>query len=115
MTGFIRGSELAEVFSNAGLFVLPSYHEGLPIALLEAISYNLPVLASNIPANLELTSVNETFAVGNVAVLSEKLQQCLASDTTGTAARNRIQNEFNWAVIAIETEKVYHNIMGFDM
>jgi len=37
--------------TNASLFVMPSYHEGLPIALLEAMSYDLDVVVSDIPAN----------------------------------------------------------------
>ena len=56
MTGFIKGDVLRELYSNAGLFVLPSYHEGLPIVALEAMSYGLPVLVSAIPANMELVS-----------------------------------------------------------
>ena len=36
LTGFITGQPLKELFSHAGLFVLPSYYEGLPIALLES-------------------------------------------------------------------------------
>jgi starch synthase len=113
LTGFIRGSELAEVFSNAGFFVLPSYHEGLPIALLEAISYNLPVLASNIPANLELADASETFPVGDVAVLSGRLEQLTTAGTTEAAARHRIEREFNWDVVAAATEKVYCDVMGY--
>ena len=54
MTGFISGDPLHTLFSQAGLFVLPSYHEGLPIALLEAMSWSLPVIVSDIPANLEI-------------------------------------------------------------
>ena len=111
LTGFIRGSELAEIFSNAGLFVLPSYHEGLPIALLEAISYNLPILASDIPANLELADAGETFPVGDVTVLSEKLQQLTTVGATKAAARHRLEHEFNWDVVAAATEEVYWNIM----
>ena len=54
LTGFIKGEKLYTLLSNAALFVLPSSHEGLPIALLEAMSYGLPVLASDIPANKEV-------------------------------------------------------------
>lgn len=110
LTGFIRGKELAELFSNAGLFVLPSYHEGLPISLLEAISYNLPILVSDIPANCELAEGSETFPVGDVSALSQKLEQMTAISAKEAAARQRLEHEFNWDVIALLTEKVYLSV-----
>ena len=51
--GFVTGKPLEELFSNAYLFCLPSTMEGLPIALLEAMSYGNCCVASNIPENLE--------------------------------------------------------------
>lgn len=49
--GHREGPELAEFFSNAYAFILPSYIEGMSMALLEAIGYGLPALVSDIPEN----------------------------------------------------------------
>jgi glycosyltransferase involved in cell wall biosynthesis len=74
-TGHITGERLNQVFTHAGLFVLPSYHEGLPIALLEALSYGLSVLVSDIPANKEVDLSAECFFnSGDMADLREKPQ-----------------------------------------
>ncbi len=53
MTGFIQGDILAELFSNCYLYVLPSEIEGMPISLLEAMSFGRRCLASDIPENVE--------------------------------------------------------------
>lgn len=106
MTGFIKGKELQEIFSNAGLFVLPSYHEGLPIVLLEAMSYNLRILVSDIPANQELAEPDETFPVGDIAALRSKLQYVLQHGFS-SQERERVRREFNWDTIAANTEMVY--------
>jgi glycosyltransferase involved in cell wall biosynthesis len=53
-TGELRGSRLAEIVRGAGLFVLPSDLEGLPLAMLEAMAEGIPVLASDIPPHQQL-------------------------------------------------------------
>lgn len=76
LTGFIKGKKLHSLLTNTRCFVLPSSHEGLPIALLEAMSYQVPVIVSDIPANLEVGLNPECyFPVGNIQELSEKLQK----------------------------------------
>lgn len=73
-TGLQRGRALEELYGHAGIFVLPSSHEGLPIALLEALSYGLPAIVSDIPANLEVgLGVENYFPLGNIGILAEKL------------------------------------------
>ena len=52
-TGFLTPPKVQELLSHAGIFALPSSHEGLPICLLEAMRLGTPIVASNIPANLE--------------------------------------------------------------
>ncbi|HHT8229771.1 MULTISPECIES: glycosyltransferase family 4 protein [Citrobacter] len=108
MTGFLRGDELQAVFSQAQLFVMPSYHEGLPIALLEAMSFSLPAVVSDIPANLEVQLPSEAyFKVGDVTSLAEKLTEWAA--TNSVDYRVYLQN-YNWHEIAKKTINVYHSI-----
>lgn len=74
LTGFIRGRKLHSLLSHAACYVLPSSHEGLPIALLEAMSYGRKVLVSDIPANLEVgLDAGNYFHCGDVQGLHDKL------------------------------------------
>lgn len=107
LTGFIKGEKLNQIFSHALLFVMPSYHEGLPIALLEAMSYNLNVLVSDIPANLEVQLEEECyFKTGDIEDLKNKLDQKLKSDLTYDFQKV-ILEKYNWDVIARKTLEVY--------
>ena len=111
LTGFQTGDSLRSLYAHAGLFVLPSSHEGLSISLLEALSYGLPVLASNIPANLEV-GLNPAcyFELGNI----KELSQLLIKNTTSPASletrmqlRAWIGSHYNWQRIAEKTHKEY--------
>lgn len=110
MTGCIKGKVLCEIFSNAGMFVLPSYHEGLPIALLEALSYQLPILASDIPANKELAGADQLYPVGEVNILYERLKSFIESPVVSAMGFDKIATEFNWDLVAKETERVYRGV-----
>lgn len=75
LTGFIKGRKLHSLLTNCLCYCLPSSHEGLPIALLEAMSYGVKVIVSDIPANLEVgLPDSDYFPVGNVDALAEKLE-----------------------------------------
>ena len=54
LLGHQKEAALAELYGNAGVFVLPSTHEGQPIAVIEALGYGCPVILSDIPAHREL-------------------------------------------------------------
>jgi glycosyltransferase involved in cell wall biosynthesis len=116
MTGFQQGVALQELYSHAGLFVLPSSHEGLPIALLEALSYGLPVLASDIPANLEVgLSAEHYFPLGNVDALADRIRLQSINGLT-LAARESIRawvaQRYDWQDIAEKTVRLYANCMS---
>jgi len=78
LTGFIKGKKLHSLLTGSRCFCLPSSHEGLPIALLEAMSYGIPVVVSDIPANLEVgLDAGSYFPVGDVTALGRRLQRMI--------------------------------------
>jgi glycosyltransferase involved in cell wall biosynthesis len=114
LTGFQTGDTLRSLYAHAGLFVLPSSHEGLSISLLEALSYGLPVVASNIAANLEV-GLNSTcyFELGNIEQLAQQLIKNTlspASLETRMQLRNWIGSHYNWQRIAEKTYTEYRNM-----
>jgi len=115
LTGYISGESLNQVFSHARLFAMPSYHEGLPIALLEAMTYNLPSLVSNIPAHREISLRQERFfQCGNIADLREKLVLLFEKgllEGEKKAYRQQIIQKYNWQRIAEQTVEVYEKAL----
>lgn len=113
--GFRSGAELAELTQNAALFVLPSSHEGLPIALLEALSHGLPVIASDIPANVEVGLPPEQyFALGDIAALTRRIEHAVQQPPSADAAQARrrwVAERYDWQRIAGETTALYRSIL----
>ncbi len=110
LTGFIKGEPLAQLLTNASLFVIPSSHEGLPIALLEAMSYNIDVIASDIPANriAQLDSKRDFFHTGDVAGLADAMKRKVKE---GCDRREYDLSPYNWDEIAGQTVDVYNSVL----
>jgi len=115
LTGYQSGAPLHELYTHAGLFVLPSAVEGHPIALLEAAAYEVPVLASAIPANLAIPLPRDRyFPVGDTQALARKLAAMTQAPPGSTAERRAlhatIRANYSWRKAAELTSSVYRHV-----
>jgi len=103
-TGFVEGEELYELFTNTCLYVLPSDIEGMPISLLEAMSYGNKCLTSNIEENMEVANQNcISFKKSDISDLKEKIIYALN-------CKNESKSEMkvpNWDEVTRETLEIY--------
>jgi glycosyltransferase involved in cell wall biosynthesis len=111
-TGYV--SDIEPIYEQATLFVLASRHEGLSNALLEAQSYGLPAVVSDIPGNraVVLDGVTGSIVpVGDVGALAEAICGYLGSpqfrDKTGVAARDRVRAHFSMAYVSSQYIALY--------
>lgn len=111
-TGFVQGQELEELYSNAYVYVLPSDLEGMPLSLLEALSYGNCCLTSDIE---ECSDVMEdcgvTFKQSSVEDLANKLQYL--SDSEKVVQKLKLESspfiikKYNWDDIVNKTLELY--------
>lgn len=108
LTGFVKGRKLHSLLTNCRAYCLPSSHEGLPIALLEAMSYGVKVIVSDIPANLEVGLDNsEYFHVGDVDALAGKLETVINSPLQHV---DYDMSKYDWDKIAGQVMNVYQRV-----
>jgi poly(glycerol-phosphate) alpha-glucosyltransferase len=112
------GGDKHAAFANADAFILPSYSEGFPMAVLEAWSHRLPVLktdACNIPegfksgAAIEVTTHPESIAAGIDEVTRRDADERAA---IGERGRKLVEDRFTWAQVARQMYDVYRWVLG---
>jgi len=118
MLDWVAGETLDELLTNAMLFVLPSDLEGLSLALLDAMGAGLCVVTSDVPENREVVDgAGFTFRRGSASDLADRLRFLIANpavrEAAGKAAKQRIQEQYQWPYIAAEIEKAYFAVMGW--
>ena len=110
MTGFVQGKILDELFSNCYLYCLPSDIEGMPISLLEAMSYGNNCLVSDIEENTQVTDKYAMqFKKSDVNDLQSKLRECLDGKNRieSSVISDYVLKKYNWDDVVEKTEKIY--------
>lgn len=117
-TGELVGAKLAEVVRNAGLFVLPSNVEGLPLVLLEAMQEKIPVIVSDIPVHQQIVGDSRglLFAKGDTAACTKQLRWAIdnpiAMKTFAQRAESYVHSNHNWNDITSEYLGLYDSLLS---
>jgi len=123
-TGYCFGKDLNELYSNAFAYVTASKLEGLPITVLEAMSYSLPVIMSNIEPHNEIKNYNEnnfiSFETSNVGDCKTAMEKMLFNvdinmkkilENIADSQKKIIREHFSWEKAAEETLKFYEEVI----
>lgn len=115
--GWVRGDAKCQALNEAMIYALPSYNEGLPMSVLEAMAAGLPILSTPVGGIPEAVSDGvEGFLVepGNVPALAARWQQLLSDDALarrmGEAARRKVEQSFSAEAILPQVERLYESL-----
>jgi glycosyltransferase involved in cell wall biosynthesis len=120
LLGFVYGDQLAEIYRSARVFVQPSVVEGLPLTLLEAASYGVPVVASDIPPHVEVLGAASTpgrrlFTSGDERALAEALSSALIGDESERNGAEQLRTEvldtYRWEAATTALERLYLDVV----
>lgn len=113
-TGFVQGKILDELYSNAYVYSLPSDLEGMPLSLLEAMSYGNCCLVSDIPECIDVVEDKAIiFRKSNEEDLRDKLQKTCDDEEQVKVLKKQasdfICNKYNWDEVVKLTEELYRS------
>jgi L-malate glycosyltransferase len=121
-TGFLNKSQIIEYYQNATIFILPSYREGFPTSLMEAMSCGIPSIATNVEGNFELIQNGENGLLvppKNPEKLAESIISLLDNEKIrskiGRNARDHIVKNYDWETITDGFEKLYNQLIHSDV
>lgn len=117
--GQVDKENLVKLYQDATLFIFPSYHEGLPSVVLEAMSCGLPIIVTDVRGNRDLITHRKNGIIIpprepkkiaeaiNILLEDENLREFL-----GKNARNTIIEKYTWDIIANKMLKCYKSLLG---
>ena len=102
MLGWINRDMKEMLFNKSQIFILPSYNEGLPMAILEAMSYGIPVISTDVGSVSEVVINDKTgylISPGSIKEIIESIKLIIANENAWKAkssiCKKIIEEEFN--------------------
>lgn len=119
LIGPVRGAAKDQLLADHDIFVLPSYVEALPMALLEAMAYGMAIVATSVGAIPSVVNDGEESILvppGDIPALTSALQQLIANPSRrvelGARARQRCEREYGAAIGARRLAELYEEVLG---
>ena len=116
--GFVARPKLLEYYQNATVYVLPSYYEGLPTTLLEAMSCGIPTIATDVKGSSEVITDGETGLLvppRDPKRLADAILRLLEEEELrkriGINARRHVVDNYDWEIITDKIEKAYKMVL----
>lgn len=113
---FVSNNELPEIYNSSDVFILPSINEGVPRAILEAMSCAVPVVCTNLPQLLKVVDgcgitvpIKDSQAIADAVekILSDKIY----SSNLGIHGRNKVLENYSWIDTVKEVIRVYEEFI----
>lgn len=114
--GQVGREQLVQLYQHSTLFLFPSYHEGIPTALLEAMSCGLPIIATNVRGNRDLIShgKNGILVPRSPREMADAVLMLLDDNKMkkelGKNARKEIEEKYTWDVISTKILHCYESL-----
>lgn len=119
LLGWVTGDEKQRVWQSASLFLLPSYAEGLPLAVLEAMSWALPVVTTTVGGLPDLIVHGQNGYLvepGDLDVLADTINAVLGdtqqAKTVGAKARQTVEQQYDIHVILEDLYRLYRTLLS---
>jgi glycosyltransferase involved in cell wall biosynthesis len=119
LPGWVEGEAKEQLLASSSIFVLPSFIEGVPVCVLEAMSYGVPVVASHVgglPDILGHEVEGLLVPPGDVPGLTEALRRLLEAPAfaraMGQRGRERARHEFEAPMVCAQLEQLYAQLIG---
>ena len=116
--GFVHHKKILQYYQNSTIYVNPSYYEGLPTTLLEAMACGIASIATNVPGNSDLIQNNENGLLvppRKPKLLAEAIMKLLSDENLrrdlAKNARQHIINDFDWEIVTDKFEQLYKSMI----
>jgi len=117
MPGFVTDEELFNYYKSCDVFVFPTLFEGMPTVVLEAMSYGMPVIVSDVGATAELVNNENGYLMkkNKAAELAQRIchfaeQPASKKEAMSKASYEKVKTRFTWDIVAAEYREIFKNI-----